>query len=121
MTSAKLFFHAIFINSFLVAAISCSQATPNNDRTARFHYCSQAIARYNNLEESRLYTSEGETATAFVQSSLQAIINHNDASGYSYTLRHAIHEQATTDDLLDTNKLKTIAKILTPKHQNNIS
>ena len=124
MTGSKLIFHAILINSFLIAAIICMPPKQNielSPRCKRLDNCLQAIQRYNSfgtdLTDAQVH--EIHTALDCVQNSLKAIIDHGDLSNYfSDELINAMIEQSATDDWLDTDTLASIARALT-NTQNN--
>ena len=107
MNYKNLFFHAIFINSFLAVAITCS-----DDRQTRLDNYSQAIKIYTQLEEDHLYTSEGENLMICVQSCLRDILQHDDARCCSPNLKNIMQNQSATDELLNKENLKNIARKL---------
>jgi len=108
MNYTQLFFYAVFINSFLIAVMTCSQ----DNRNTRLLAYQQAITVYNDFEEDRLYTTEGEIITIKVQRCLQTILQHNDIVTCSSTLQKIMQEQSSTDDLLNKSHLNDIARRL---------
>ena len=115
MNYSKLFFHAILINSLLISTTQCVRTVRTVEQRKRVSDYTKAVIVYTNLKGDRLYTSEGEKAAVYVQMCLTSMLNNDDSTKWSKTIKSIIDEQATTEDLLNKDHLVIIAKALIKK------